>query len=98
MKNYIDYFVLSDQYDEMRLKYIFIPSKIDSNVFAYNVFRNFECEIIIAHTSMIKAYISVFVASENLKILYDDRCDCFLCADKNSFIDAMEYVYNVLLL
>ena len=98
LENGIDYFVLSDQYDEMRLNYTFIPSKIDSNVFAYNVFRNFQCEIIIAHTSAIEADISVLATSENLKILYDDKCDCFLCADENSFIDAMKYVYNLLLL
>ena len=97
LKNGINYSVLSDQYDEMRLKYIFIPSEIDSNIFADNVFRNFECEIIIAHTSTIKADISIFVSLEKLMILYDDRCDCFLCSDKNSFIEAMEYVYNLLI-
>lgn len=98
LKNKIDYFVVSDQYDEMRLKHIFIPTKIDSNIFANNVFRNFGCEIIIAHSSIIKADISVFVTSGNLKILYDDKCDSFMCANESSFIDAMEYVYNVLLL
>lgn len=97
VNNNINYYVMSDYYDEMQLKYIFVPIDIDSNILARNIYRKFKCQIIIAHSSKIDADISVFVTLEDVKILCDDKSTCFLCGDESSYVRVMDYIYQVLL-